>query len=122
MKYKISVDTGGTFTDAVVQDEKGRIVMGKSLTTPDRIFTGMKGAITVAAEELGASLETLLGEADLLIYGTTRSTNAIVQGKVAKTAFLTTDGFPDILVTREGGKFGPHDFSYDFPKPYIPRR
>ncbi|MCP8895269.1 hydantoinase/oxoprolinase family protein [Shinella daejeonensis] len=122
MKYRISVDTGGTFTDVVVQDDRGKVVIGKSLTTPDRIFHGMRGAMQMAAGELGVSVETLLGEAGLLIYGTTHSTNAIVQGKVAKTAFLTTRGFPDILVTREGGKFGPHDFSYDFPRPYIARR
>lgn len=122
MKYKISVDTGGTFTDVVVHEASGHVVIGKALTTPERIFEGMRNALGVAAGELGISLETLMGEAGLLIYGTTRSTNAIVQGKVAKTAFLTTKGFPDILVTREGGKFGPHDFSYDFPKPYLPRR
>lgn len=122
MKFKISVDTGGTFTDVVVQSLEGRLVIGKALTTPDRIFQGMREALVVASSDLGLSLEDLLGQSELLIYGTTRSTNAIVQGKVAKTAFLTTQGFPDILVTREGGKFGPHDFSYDFPKPYIPRR
>lgn len=122
MTYKISVDTGGTFTDVVVHDQAGKVVIGKALTTPDRIFEGMKNGLGVAAGELGISLERLLSESELLIYGTTRSTNAIVQGKVAKTAFLTTKGFPDILVTREGGKFGPHDFSYDFPKPYVPRR
>jgi len=122
MRYKISVDTGGTFTDVVVQDDRGRVVIGKSPTTPDRIFEGMQGALTDAASELEISLAGLLGDADLLIYGTTRSTNAIVQGTVAKTAFLSTEGFPDILVTREGGKFGPHDFSYDFPRPYVARR
>ena len=122
MSYKISVDTGGTFTDVVVQDASGKVVLGKALTTPERIFEGMREAIAVAAGELGISTETLLSNAGLLIYGTTRATNAIVQGKVAKTAFLTTHGFPDILVTREGGKFGPHDFSYDFPEPYVPRR
>lgn len=122
MKFKISVDTGGTFTDVVVQSPGGHLVIGKALTTPDRIFNGMRDALVVAASDLSLSLEDLLGQSELLIYGTTRSTNAIVQGKVAKTAFLTTEGFPDVLVTREGGKFGPHDFSYDFPKPYIPRR
>jgi N-methylhydantoinase A len=122
MGYKISVDTGGTFTDVVVQDEQGRLLIGKAPTTPDRIFDGMQGALEHAAGQLGISLAELLGEAHLLIFGTTRSTNAIVQGTLARTAFLTTEGFPDILVTREGGKFGPHDFSYDFPKPYIPRR
>lgn len=122
MRYKISVDTGGTFTDVVVQDDQGRVVIGKSPTTPDRIFEGMRGALSDAASALGITLASLLGDAELLIYGTTRSTNAIVQGTVAKTAFLSTLGFPDILVTREGGKFGPHDFSYDFPKPYVARR
>ena len=58
----------------------------------------------------------------MFIYGTTRATNAIVTNNVAKTAFLTTAGFPDVLVLREGGKFKPHDFTRPFPKPYIPRR
>jgi len=122
MRYKISVDTGGTFTDVVVQDAQGGLVIGKAPTTPERIFDGMRAAIEDAAAQLGMTQSALLEEAQLLIFGTTRSTNAIVQGAVAKTAFLTTEGFPDILVTREGGKFGPHDFSYDFPKPYIARR
>ena len=122
MKYKISVDTGGTFTDVVVQNELGQVFIGKSLTTPDRIFEGMLGALSAAADEMRIPVGELLTESGLLIYGTTRSTNAIIQGKTAKTAFITTAGFPDILVTREGGKFGTHDFSFDFPKPYIPRR
>lgn len=122
MRYRISVDTGGTFTDVVVRETGGQQVIGKAPTTPDRIFDGMQAALTDAAGQLGVTLPVLLGEASLLIFGTTRSTNAIVQGAVAKTAFLSTEGFPDILVTREGGKFGPHDFSYDFPQPYIPRR
>ena len=40
----------------------------------------------------------------------------------AKTAFLTTRGFRDVLVLKEGGKYDPHDYSYDYPPPYIPRR
>ena len=104
MGYKISVDTGGTFTDVVVQDEQGRLLIGKAPTTPDRIFDGMQGALEDAAGQLGISLAELLGEAHLLIFGTTRSTNAIVQGTLARTAFLTTEGFPDILVTSEGAE------------------
>ena len=42
--------------------------------------------------------------------------------RTAKTAFLTTRGFRDILVLKEGGKYDPHDYSYDYPPPYIPRR
>ncbi|MEQ8660385.1 MAG: hydantoinase/oxoprolinase family protein, partial [Gammaproteobacteria bacterium] len=75
-----------------------------------------------AALTLDLALGELLARADLFIYGTTRATNAIVTGNIAKTAFLTTRGFPDVLVLREGGKFNPHDFSTPFPRPYVPRR
>jgi N-methylhydantoinase A len=121
VSYRISVDTGGTFTDVVVADASGRQVTGKALTTHDKIFEGMRAAIAVAAESIGVEFHELLADAELLIYGTTRATNAIVEGKTAKTAFLTTEGFPDILILKEGGKIGVHDFSKDFPSPYIPR-
>ena len=120
--WRISVDTGGTFTDVVVADSAGGFTIGKALTTPDRIFSGLRAAIANAAEALGLSLEAVLSHTSILIYGTTRATNAIVTGNVAKTAFLTTEGFPDVLVLREGGKFDPHDFSRPYPGPYIPRR
>jgi len=122
MSYRITVDTGGTFTDMVVASDSGRQVIGKSPTTPERIFNGMKDALESAAGELGVTPEQLLAEASILIYGTTRATNAIVQGEVAKTAFLTTEGFPDTLVLKEGGKHGPHDFTQDYPDPYIPQK
>jgi len=122
LAYRISVDTGGTFTDVVVTDAAGQMTIGKALTTRDRISVGMKEAISAAAGELGITLADLLGQADLLIYGTTRATNAIVTKTVAKTAFVTTEGFPDILLLKEGGKFNPHDFTEEYPDPYIPRR
>ena len=120
MGLRVSVDTGGTFTDVVVAAEE-REVIGKAPTTPDRIFVGMRNALQNAAGQLGRDLAALLGDTDLLIYGTTRATNAIVQGTVARTAFLVTAGFPDVLVLKEGGKPRVHDFSTDYPDPYIPQ-
>jgi len=122
MSMRITVDTGGTFTDVVVSDKSGRFYLGKALTTPARSIDGLRAALAVAAEEMGRDIKSVLGEADMLIFGTTRATNAIVMRKTAKTAFLTTEGFPDILVLKEGGKFDPHDFSQAFAEPYIPRR
>ena len=122
MGFRISVDTGGTFTDVVIADARGIAAIGKALTTPARIFDGMRTAIEVAAQELGLSGKVLLSQSDMLIYGTTRATNAVVTKSTAKTAFLTTRGFRDILVLKEGGKYDPHDYSYDYPPPYIPRR
>ncbi|MGC4253012.1 MAG: hydantoinase/oxoprolinase family protein [Sphingobium sp.] len=122
MSYTISVDTGGTFTDVVVSDESGRFTIGKALTTKDRIFVGIRGALENAADGLGIPFSDLISQAEMLIYGTTRATNAIVTKTTAKTAFLTTQGFKDTLLLREGGKTGAHDFSRDYPDPYIARR
>jgi N-methylhydantoinase A len=122
MGYRIAVDTGGTFTDIMVLDEAGKLHIGKALTTPERIFRGMSEGISVVAEDLDLSVPDLLAGSDILIYGTTHATNAVVTKRTAKTAFLTTEGFKDTLTFKEGGKHGPHDYSYDYPDPYIPRR
>jgi N-methylhydantoinase A len=122
MGFRISVDTGGTFTDMVLVDEEGNFHVGKALTTPDRISEGMFSALDVVAEVADMSARELLANTEILIYGTTRATNAVVTKATARTAFLTTTGFRDILVLKEGGKHGPHDYSYDYPQPYIPRR
>lgn len=122
MSFTISVDTGGTFTDVIVRDQDGVQTIGKALTTHGRVFEGLSESIKSAAVQLDLSLEELLAQTTLFIYGTTRATNAIVTRNVAKTAFLTTDGFPDILVLKEGGKLDGYDFTKSYPAPYIPRR
>lgn len=102
--YRISVDTGGTFTDVVVTDDKGRLYIGKALTTPERSLPGLSAAIANAADQIGITFETQMAETRLLVYGTTRATNAIIERKTAKTALLVTEGFPDTLIYRNGGK------------------
>lgn len=122
MSFTISVDTGGTFTDVIVRDASGKQTIGKALTTHGRVFGGLSESIKAAAADLGLGLDQLLADTTLFIYGTTRATNAIVTRNVAKTAFLTTEGFPDILVLKEGGKLDGYDFTKSYPAPYIPRR
>jgi len=120
MGYRISVDTGGTFTDVVVADEDGRLRIGKALTSRERAFGSIKEALVQIAPELGLTAEELLAQSDVLTYGTTRATNAIVEAKTARTAFFTTEGFPDILLLREGGKLDPFR-QVPYPPPYVPR-
>lgn len=122
MHYRISVDVGGTFTDVVVTDEAGDFTIGKALTDRTRAFYSIKAALEVAAEELGLPFAQLLGGASMFLYGTTHSTNAIVERKTARTAFLTTKGFPNTLLLKEGGKAEPHNVQVEYPEPYIPRR
>src|SRR5262245_39806268 len=123
MGYHIAIDVGGTFTDVVVADDAGRLTIGKGLTTRERIFQGMERGLAVVAEQLQEpSVDTLLQKAEVLIYGTTTATNAVLEGRTAKTSFLTTAGFPDSLVLREGGKPDAYDFTVPYPEPYVPRR
>jgi N-methylhydantoinase A len=121
-QWRVGVDTGGTFTDVVVSDAAGRFTIGKALTTPERVFLGLRAAVESAASELGITTSDLLRATDVLVYGTTHATNAIVTGRVAKTALLVTEGFRDVLTIKEGGKPSAHDFGTEYPAPYVPRR
>jgi N-methylhydantoinase A len=123
MSFRIAVDTGGTFSDVVVTNNETReLWVNKALTTSERVFDGISDALKLLAGQLGLDLQTLLGETSLFTYGTTFSTNAIITGDTARTAFLTTAGHPDTLVLREGGKHNPFDFRGQYPEPYVPRR
>ena len=70
----------------VVADAAGDLVAGKALTTPKRSFEGLSEGLKNAAGSLGIEADALLAETEVLIYGTTRATNAIVTGATAKTA------------------------------------
>lgn len=118
---RFAVDTGGTFTDLVLEDDNGILHIFKAPTTPNDPIEGILNAVGVAAESLSMTPRTLLGGGDIFIHGTTHAINAVVTGNTAKTAFLTTKGHPDILVLREGGRIEPFNFLAPFPKPYIPR-
>jgi N-methylhydantoinase A len=122
LAYRIAIDTGGTFTDLVLADERGALLLGKSPTTYARIFGGIEGALKMVAEQLGTEVRDVLRGCDLLIYGTTHATNAIIERNTARTALLVTEGFPDILVLREGGKLDPFNLAYPPAEPYVPRR
>jgi N-methylhydantoinase A len=121
-RLKITCDVGGTFTDVIAADADGRIAIGKSLTTPADLAEGLRSGIAIAAEGLGLGLEAALAATDLFVYSTTQATNAVLEGKTARTALLCTAGFPDVLVRREGGSMRPYDFSRPYPDPYVPRR
>ena len=121
MRIRCACDTGGTFTDLVVEDARGRIRLFKASTTPGDPVQGILDALSLAARAFGISLDALLGEVSTFVHGTTHSINAIITGSTARTAFLTTTGHPDILVLREGGRQEPFNFSVPFPKPYVPR-
>jgi N-methylhydantoinase A len=118
---RFAVDTGGTFTDLVIEDGDGRLALYKSSTTPADPVQGILDVFEVAAEERGVARRDLLGAGTTLIHGTTRGLNSVLTGNTARTAFLTTAGHPDILLFREGGRTEIFDLSQPYPEPYVPR-
>ncbi len=102
MKYKIGVDTGGTFTDVVVLDQNGTITTGKALTTYSNFSEGVGKALEVAAGKLDLRLETLLAATVAFAYGTTIGTNAIATRSGAKVGMLTTMGCRDTIHIARG--------------------
>jgi len=86
---RIAADVGGTFTDIAIFDEKsGHIQLGKSLTTPKKLVTGIQNGVSRAGE----SFE----KANLFLHGTTVAINTLLERSGAKTALITTQGFRDI--------------------------
>jgi N-methylhydantoinase A len=121
MGLRFAVDTGGTFTDLMVATEEGVLSMYKASTTPSDPVAGVIDSLRIAAEAVGEDLNVFLGRGEILVHGTTHAINAIVTGSTARTAFLTTQGHPDTLVFREGGRIEPFNFTVPYTEPYIPR-
>lgn len=118
---RFATDTGGTFTDLVVEEDDGTITLHKAPTTPSDPVTGVLDALRVAADARGISLAQLLARGDSFIHGTTHAINAIIQGRTARTALIVTAGHRDMLLFREGGRSEPFNHAHPYPQPYIPR-
>jgi N-methylhydantoinase A len=119
---QFAVDTGGTFTDLVVDGDEFPPRFYKRSTTPSNPIEGLLNVFAAAATDHGLSLDELLGRGESLVFGTTRATNAVVTGSTAKTALLCTQGHPDVLLFREGGgRTTLFDYTQEYPAPYVPR-
>jgi N-methylhydantoinase A len=118
---RFAVDTGGTFTDLIVDDDAGTRRMFKAPTTPADPIQGLLDVLGLAAEGFGIPRQELLRRGTHFVHGTTHAINAIITGRTARTAFLTSAGHPDVLVLRQGGRAEPFNFTTPYPEPYIPR-
>src|SRR5215831_13433976 len=112
---RFATDTGGTFTDLLIEDDSGGIHMFKAATVPSAPVKGVLDAFDLAVRQFGIDRRTLLGRGTILIHGTTHAINAIITKKTAKTALLVTQGHPDILVLREGGRIEPFNHAVPYP-------
>lgn len=100
--FRIGIDVGGTFTDFLVTDSSGESRIFKSPTVPRDPASGVFGGLEAAAKSYGLELRDFLGKVETIVHGTTITTNATLTGKGAKTGFITTQGFRDLLNMRRG--------------------
>lgn len=119
---RFASDTGGTFTDLVVEDDDGGWRVYKAATTAEDPVRGVLDALQLAADSFGTDLATLLSRGTSFVHATTHAINAVLTGRTARTALLVTAGHPDILLLREGGRPDPFDFRTPFPQAYVPRQ
>ncbi|ASM74966.1 MULTISPECIES: hydantoinase/oxoprolinase family protein [Roseobacteraceae] len=107
------IDVGGTFTDLVHYDSKtGRVKLAKVPTTLDNQAHGVLAALD-AAEVDAATL-------DLIVHGTTTTTNAVLERRLCKTGLVTTMGFRDVLELGRRTRPQAYGMSGQF-RPLIPR-
>ena len=118
IRYTLGVDIGGTFTDIVLQGSDGSIATNKVLSTADDYAKGIMAGVSAVLQELAVARTAIDG----VVHGTTVATNAILEGKGAKTALITTAGFRDILELRRIRIPQLYNLFYDKPAPLVPRR
>ena len=88
----LGVDVGGTFTDAVLASG-GRLITAKAPTTPDDQSEGVMAAIGAALERAGAAA----ADVEAFAHGMTVATNALLEGRGARTVLVATEGFTDVV-------------------------
>jgi N-methylhydantoinase A len=122
MGYRIGIDVGGTFTDYLLLRPDGSTHVHKVLSSPaDPSEAVLRGLADLAAVA-GAPLASFLGQVDIIVHGTTVTTNAVLTGNTARTGLLTTHGFRDALEMRRGVREAFYDNKFIAPPPLVPRR
>ena len=107
------IDVGGTFTDLVELDAgTGQVRLAKVPTTPDNQAFGVMHSLAAADCELTAL--------DLIVHGTTTTTNAVLERKLSRTGLITTRGFRDVLELGRRTRPQPYGMTGQF-VPLIPR-
>jgi N-methylhydantoinase A len=112
---RVGIDTGGTFTDLVgIDTASSQWFRAKVPSLPGKPLRAIIDAIESSGID-PAQIETL-------ILGTTVGTNALIQRKGARVAYITTEGFEDIPFIQRGNRKFHYDLHWRKPKPFLNRR
>ncbi len=113
---RLGADIGGTFTDIALEC-RGRLFSTKVLTN----YAAPEQAILDGVEIVLADAGVTLADLEIVIHGTTLATNALIERRGARTAFVTTEGFRDVVEMRTENRFEQYDLNLRLPTPLVPR-
>lgn len=109
---RVGVEVGGTFTD-LVSIGPGGVTVTKVPSTPDSPDRGAFNALTESGLAIGGIED--------LSHGSTVATNAVLERRGFRTAFITTGGFRDLLFMQRHGRSRIYDLEYQKPQPIVDR-
>jgi N-methylhydantoinase A len=113
----LGVDVGGTFTDAVlVADERGTVYTAKAPTTPEEQSRGVLAAVREVLAGAGAQP----GQVERFAHGMTVATNALLEGRAARTALIATEGFTDVVELGRQARASLYRLCEHGPAPLVP--
>ncbi|MCF8509931.1 MAG: hydantoinase/oxoprolinase family protein, partial [Rhodobacteraceae bacterium] len=116
MNVRLGADIGGTFTD-VVLEVGAKLYSTKILTNHALPEQAILDGMAVVLAEAGLTPADL----QIVIHGTTLATNALIERRGAKVAFVTTEGFRDVIEMRTESRFDQYDLNLRLPPPLVPR-
>jgi len=113
----LGVDVGGTFTDAVLASRDGALHTAKTPTTPRDESLGVLRAIELALDAAGVAP----GDVEAFAHGTTVTTNALLEGRAARTALVATEGFTDLVELGRQARADLYRLCAAHPPPLVPQ-
>jgi N-methylhydantoinase A len=118
-RYRLGVDIGGTFTDlALLEEQTGTLVTGKTLTTPEDPAEGVLIGLKRLLTQHGVPIDAI----EHCIHATTLITNALIERKGAITGLITTAGFRDVLAIGRELRYDLYDLRLEMPTALVPQR
>jgi N-methylhydantoinase A len=112
----LGVDVGGTFTDAVLIGDDGALHTAKVASTPAQESVAVLDAIALVLARAGARPREL----ERFAHGMTVATNALLEGRTARTALIATEGFTDVIELARQNRARLYELCAASPAPLVP--
>jgi N-methylhydantoinase A len=112
----LGVDVGGTFTDAVLLDDRATIHTAKVPSTPSEESLAVLAAVRAVLVQAGARAQ----DVERFAHGMTVATNALLEGRGARTALLATAGFTDVIELARQNRPHLYELCLAAPPPLVP--